>query len=82
MALAASVVTKEDRARFNAQALAIIARLKVGPATALDLMGIALNYRARISELRTQYVIECVRGETNHYVYCGPVQTGQLTLLK
>ena len=42
----------EDVPRLTAQNAAILARLRQGPATARDLIDIALNYRARISEIR------------------------------
>ena len=45
--------------RLSAQSVAILERLKIGPATNKELAGIALNYRARISDLRAAgYVIE------------------------
>lgn len=44
--------------RRKGQAAAILARLREGPATNVDLAGLALNYRARISDLRDAgYVI-------------------------
>lgn len=40
------------RRRLSRQAEAMLARLQAGPATNRELVGIGLNYRARISDLR------------------------------
>ncbi len=76
----ADVVTRSDRKRFNEQAVAVLARLQAGPATALELAAVALNYRARISELRAGWVIDCERGEPNRYVLRGRIVIVQLGL--
>lgn len=42
----------DERPRLSGQNQAILERLRRGPATNRQLMSIALNYRARISDLR------------------------------
>ena len=52
-------VHPDEAPRLNAQSLAILERLRTGPATNRDLAAIALNYRARVSDLRgVGYVID------------------------
>jgi len=45
-------VNAAEKPRLINQSLLILERLRRGPATARELVGIALNYRARISDLR------------------------------
>lgn len=42
----------EERPRFNKQCREILSRLQAGPATNNELNAMAINYRARISDLR------------------------------
>lgn len=57
-------VTTSDVPRLTGQNAAILARLKQGPATNVELAAMALKYGGRISDLRAAgYRIECERGE-------------------
>jgi hypothetical protein len=47
-----STVDPRDQARLSRQCLAILKRLREGPATSAELAGIALKYTGRISDLR------------------------------
>ena len=57
-----------DVPRLSSQNTAILARLREGPATNVELVSIVLNYRARISEIRAwlknnkDETIVCVKG--------------------
>lgn len=52
---------QQESPRLNAQCRAILARLREGPASNVELSGMALNYTARISDLRrTGFTIACV----------------------
>ena len=59
----------EDAPRLTKQNAAILAILRLGPASNTELVAIALNYRARISEVRewlehnTGETIRCIRGK-------------------
>lgn len=59
----------EDVPRLTEQNTKMLAFLRIGPATNRQLMVIAMNYRARISELRewlqnnTGETIRCIRGK-------------------
>ncbi len=53
-------VQPQDRPRLRGQNAAILKRLRRGPATNRELAAFALNYRARVSDLRAAgYVIQC-----------------------
>lgn len=55
-------LTPEDRARLSRQTLAILDRLRLGPALNTDLAKIALKYTGRISDARDAgYTITCTR---------------------
>ena len=59
-----------DRPRLNRQCLKILARLREGPATNRELAEIALNYRARTSDLRNAgYTIDCERKPGGKSIY-------------
>lgn len=54
------VTSPTEQRRLSAQSLAILQRLSQGPATARELAAIALNYRARCSDLRhAGFAIQC-----------------------
>lgn len=56
-------VDPADLARLSGQNAAILARLRCGPATNVELAGIALKYTSRVSDLRKAgYRVECERG--------------------
>ena len=50
--LPSPALPREERARLNRQAEAVLARLRRGPATNVELNEIAFRYSARIEELR------------------------------
>lgn len=65
----------EDTPRLGGQNAAILARLRVGPATNSQLVGLSLNYTARISDVRdwlrnnTGQTITCERHEGGLSIY-------------
>lgn len=48
------VAPKEKQIRLSKQSAAVLERLRLGPATNRQLMEIALNYTARISDIRAE----------------------------
>ena len=59
-----------DVSRLTGQNAAILARLRCGPATNVELAGIALKYTSRVSDLRKAgYRVECERGVGGVTVY-------------
>ena len=59
-----------DVSRLTGQNAAILARLQRGPATNVELAGIALKYTSRVSDLRKAgYRVECERGVGGVTVY-------------
>ena len=63
-------VIPSDVRRLTGQNAAILARLRCGPATNVELAGIALKYTSRVSDLRKAgYRVECERGVGGVTVY-------------
>lgn len=63
-------VDDRDKARLSRQCLAILARLREGPATNADLSRIALRFGARLDEIRQAgFEIATERGEGGIYTY-------------
>lgn len=61
---------REDRKRLRGQNLAILERLRLGPATNVELAAISLKYTARISDIRSAgYSIEAKRVEGGIFEY-------------
>lgn len=62
--------TIEEIVRFSGQNGVILERLRRGPAKNYELAALAINYRARISDLRNygfEIKVEKVSGGTNEY---------------
>lgn len=77
-------VRPADVLRLSGQQGAILDLLIARPRTAMELAQSALNYRARVSELRQAgHVIECEhhRGGKTVYTYRGLVTSTQLELV-
>ncbi len=63
-------IDARDVKRVSRQSGEILYRLMRGPATNSELCAMALNYRARVSDLRAAgYVIRCQRREGGLTVY-------------
>jgi hypothetical protein len=64
--------TAKDRSRFGNQRDFILSMLEKGPVLRSELVNVARNVTARISELRASgYDIECQRyNDTGETVYC------------
>lgn len=63
--------TIEEIVRFTGQNQVILDRLRRGPAKNFELAALAINYRARISDLRNygfEIKVEKVSGGTNQYL--------------
>lgn len=78
-------VRPADRARLSAQQGAILDLLIARPRTAMELSQTALNYRARISELRQAgHIVDCdhKKGGRTVYTYRGWHPSPQLLLIE
>ncbi len=79
----AQKLTTGDKARLSAQCAAILARLRRGSATNVELAEISLKYTSRISDLRAAGIaVECERGTggLNAYRLTPPPVLGQQEL--
>jgi hypothetical protein len=57
-----SSVSPEDAPRLSRQCAALLARLRLGPATNRELAAISLKYTSRVSDCRAAgYAIDCER---------------------
>lgn len=53
-------VSKSDVVRLSSQSVAILERLRRGPASNRELSGLALKYTSRVSDIRAAgYTVEC-----------------------
>ena len=72
-------VPEAAKARLSKQQQAILARLRVGPATNLELIQIAQRFSARIHELRTAgYRIERTRDDEEAGIYLYALIEGEV----
>jgi hypothetical protein len=63
-------VDPEDKPRLDSQCDRILARLKTGPATNVELAGISLKYTSRLSDLRRLgHAITCEKRANGVSVY-------------
>ena len=64
------MIAPADKPRLSRQCAAILARLQQGPATNAELGKYALNYTARISQLREDgHVIDCEKFGGGRAIY-------------
>ena len=69
-------VAKADRKRLTGQNLAILERLRQGPATNGELAGISLKYTSRISDLRKAgHTITAVRSKEDQGTFTYTLET-------
>jgi hypothetical protein len=65
-----ATVDDRDRARLSRQCLALLARLRQGPATNVELSAVAMRFGARLEELRRAgFCIEAKRGDGGVFTY-------------